>query len=52
MAQRSEHEGALGRASPTDRTKVIILAQIVVIVALLVVWSIVRTRRCCDEVSS
>jgi heme/copper-type cytochrome/quinol oxidase subunit 2 len=36
------------RASAADRTWVIILAQVVVIVALLVVWSIVRARRGCD----
>jgi heme/copper-type cytochrome/quinol oxidase subunit 2 len=45
MPDRTEYEGTTDRASPADRTKVIILAQIVTIVALLVVWSIVRARR-------
>lgn len=34
-----------GRASAADRTKVILMAQVVVIVALVVVWSILRARR-------
>ena len=33
------------RASAADRTKVVLMAQVVVIVALLVVWSILRARR-------
>jgi hypothetical protein len=33
------------RASAADRTKVVLMAQVVVIVALVVVWSILRTRR-------
>ena len=32
------------RASAANRTVVIVLAQVVVIVALLVIWSIVRGR--------
>lgn len=35
----------LDRASAADRTKVIVMAQVVVIVALLVIWSIFRARR-------
>ena len=31
--------------SKTDRTRVIILSQVVTIVALLVLWSILRTRQ-------
>jgi len=33
------------RASAADRTKVILMAQVVVIVALVVVWSLLRARR-------
>ncbi len=29
----------------TDRTRVIILSQVVTIVALLVLWSVIRTRQ-------
>lgn len=31
--------------SKTDRTRVIILSQVVTIVALLVLWPVLRTRR-------
>lgn len=31
--------------SPTDKTRVILMSQVVTIVALLVLWSILRSRR-------
>ena len=37
------------RASSSERTKVILMAQLVAIVALIVVWSIVRNRRACSS---
>lgn len=42
-AEPSEH--APQRATPEQRTKVILMAQLVAIVALLVVWSILRSKR-------
>ena len=33
----------------TERTLVIVMAQVVAILALLVVWWVLRTRRCCGD---
>ena len=45
VADPSLQEPVANRASPTQRTVVIIGAQLTVIVALLIVWSIRRNRR-------
>ena len=39
-------EKAVAGVSPGDRTRVIIMSQVVVIVALIVLWSVLRARRC------
>ena len=43
--QLNEIDAGADRVSPSDRTKVILLSQVVAIVALLVVWSIIRSRQ-------
>jgi hypothetical protein len=45
VADPSLREPVANRASPTQRTVVIIGAQLIVIVALLIVRSILRNRR-------
>lgn len=40
----SDDVPTVNRASAADRTKVILMAQVVVIVALVVVWSLLRGR--------
>lgn len=56
MSDRSENAETVEpgpRASGADRTKVVILAQVVVIVALVVLWSILRARRSpCPQIKS
>jgi hypothetical protein len=43
--RRRSVENADPEVSSADRTRVIIMSQVVVVVALLVLWSILRSRR-------
>ncbi len=41
----SESKRRIDGVTPQDRTQVIVMSQVVVIVALLVLWAILRARR-------
>lgn len=42
---RTDQRRSVEGVSPADRTLVIVLAQVVTILALLILWSILRARR-------
>ena len=51
--EQAEHKGRrMQDVSAEDRTKVIVLAQVFAIVALLVLWSIIRGKRAAAKPTS
>ncbi len=46
-ARTAEPVDSRESVAASERTKVILMAQVVAIVALLVLWSIMRSRRAC-----